>query len=238
MATRKQIRANRKNAQKSTGPKTEAGKAIASLNATKHGLYSQNVVIDSPYLKEDPEEFEKLCFNLMADLDPHGPFQYQLVIKIATCMWRQRRVINAETAWINHELQHRKLFPSYSYPNLDEQDVLQSPELMDRVHSKAIPQGNFADTLMRYQYRLERDMLNAFKLLQSLKKEEAKEKNHNEPKPRVQTHPERPVRMPGQSDEEFEEFKNWRTEPDVWESHAPQLSPTSKGGGPALIDMS
>ena len=54
MATTNQIEANRKNAQKSTGPKSAQGKADVAKNATKHGLTAQNVIIKG----ENPEEFE------------------------------------------------------------------------------------------------------------------------------------------------------------------------------------
>ena len=43
MATEKQIAANRRNAQKSTGPRTAAGKAVSRRNALLHGLYSRTV---------------------------------------------------------------------------------------------------------------------------------------------------------------------------------------------------
>ena len=45
MATEKQVEANRQNAQKSTGTKTEEGKAVAKLNAIKHGILSDAVLI-------------------------------------------------------------------------------------------------------------------------------------------------------------------------------------------------
>ena len=48
----KQLTANKQNARKSTGPKTDTGKAALSQNATKHGLYSRSAVINSPHLKE------------------------------------------------------------------------------------------------------------------------------------------------------------------------------------------
>ena len=54
MASVAQIRANRLNAQKSTGPRTAEGKAAASQNAAKHGLLAEQVVIKG----EDPAEFE------------------------------------------------------------------------------------------------------------------------------------------------------------------------------------
>jgi hypothetical protein len=44
MSTQAQIKANRQNAQKSTGPKTDEGKAAASQNAVKHGLFAESVI--------------------------------------------------------------------------------------------------------------------------------------------------------------------------------------------------
>ena len=53
MASKKQIEANRRNAKKSTGPKTEEGKAKSSTNARKHGLTSRQVWLSD----EDEERF-------------------------------------------------------------------------------------------------------------------------------------------------------------------------------------
>ena len=54
MASEAQIKANRENAQKSTGPRTEEGKAVVAQNAVKHGLWARQAVIK----EEDPAEFE------------------------------------------------------------------------------------------------------------------------------------------------------------------------------------
>ena len=231
MATRKQIRANRKNAGKSTGPKTYEGKAASSLNATKHGLYAQNVVINSPYLKEDPQEFEDLCFNLMVDLDPHGPFQYQLVIKIATCMWRQRRVINAETASINQALTIDNVFDRLLDGKLTEEDVLNSPELLNRMRARAVPRGDFADTLMRYERRLEREFQNTLKLYYSMKREEDRIDERIERKARLQAHSHRSMSPPPPTDDYTDELKNCHFEPNSWQSPAPQSGPTACRSG-------
>ena len=106
----KKLESNRQNAQKSTGPKTEAGKKISSQNAVKHGLHSYQIAINSPRLKEDPTEYETLVASLIDELKPRSPLQEHLVYKIANCMWRYRRFIAAETAEINKQLQPHDTF--------------------------------------------------------------------------------------------------------------------------------
>ena len=54
MSTEKQLVANRANAQRSTGPRTEAGKAVSSCNAWKHGLTAARALMPG----EDPAEYE------------------------------------------------------------------------------------------------------------------------------------------------------------------------------------
>jgi len=60
MATEAQIRANRRNAQKSTGPRTRQGKAALSQNAVKHGLSARQAIISA----ETQADFElyRSCF--------------------------------------------------------------------------------------------------------------------------------------------------------------------------------
>jgi hypothetical protein len=102
--SQKQLEANRRNAIRSTGPKTEQGKAIASRNAVTHGLATSDIVINSPHLKEDAQQYEHLLKSLFEELRPEGVLQQHLVVKIANCLWRYRRVINAETAQISNQL--------------------------------------------------------------------------------------------------------------------------------------
>ena len=91
-------RANRLNAKKSTGPKTAKGKRNVRHNAVKHGLYSPDIIINSPHLKENAEEYDLLLASVMAELKPVGLLQECLARKIADCLWRLRRVIRAESA--------------------------------------------------------------------------------------------------------------------------------------------
>ena len=98
MTSEKQIEANRRNAQKSTGPVTPEGKAVSSRNAITHGLYACDNVIKSPHLKEDQAEYDQLLATLTDELKPEGVLQEFLVRKITNSLWRYRRAINAETA--------------------------------------------------------------------------------------------------------------------------------------------
>ena len=93
MATTKQVAANRRNAKRSTGPKTAAGKAVSKLNAVRHGLLAQTVLLPD----EDPEEFNELYDNLMAELAPVGEIESRLADRISACLWRLRRVGAIET---------------------------------------------------------------------------------------------------------------------------------------------
>jgi hypothetical protein len=92
MATEKQVQANRRNALKSTGPKTQTGKAVASKNAMRHGLLARDVVIKG----EDPEAFNAMQEALVLELTPEGAIEEQLVDRIAAAFWRLRRLGRVE----------------------------------------------------------------------------------------------------------------------------------------------
>ena len=99
MASVKQIAANRRNAAGSTGPKSAAGKQVARMNALKHGLQAEHVVIPG----EDPEEFEALLRGLEEDYLPVGFRESLLVERIAECTWRLQRARLMETAIMRRE---------------------------------------------------------------------------------------------------------------------------------------
>jgi hypothetical protein len=92
--TEKRLAANQTNALRSTGPVTFAGKAASSRNATRHGLLSAKLFLDD----EDPAEFQNLLGELWRSLNPVGSMEVILVERIAVTVWRQRRLIGAETA--------------------------------------------------------------------------------------------------------------------------------------------
>ncbi len=92
MTSQEQSEANRRNALKSTGPKSKKGKARASLNALKHGLRAKDIVLPS----EDGREFDGLRRALITELGPEGSLEEQIAERIVACLWRLRRVYPIE----------------------------------------------------------------------------------------------------------------------------------------------
>jgi hypothetical protein len=84
----KQLEANRRNAQRSTGPKTAEGKERSSLNNLRHGLTGQVTVLPS----EDREAHDAFCNRLIAGFNPETPIEEQLAHSIAEDAWRLNRV--------------------------------------------------------------------------------------------------------------------------------------------------
>src|SRR5271168_1097672 len=78
---------NRANAQFSTGPRTEEGKARSAQNACKHGLTAQQLLIKP----EEREDFEQILAHYQNQIDPHGPIQRTLFDELAAA-WNLRRV--------------------------------------------------------------------------------------------------------------------------------------------------
>lgn len=93
MPTDKQIEANRRNAQKSTGPRTDAGKNQSRLNAIKHGLTGHiNVLTDA-----DREARDAFIADIVNTLKPADALERQLAHSIADGYWRINRVSAIET---------------------------------------------------------------------------------------------------------------------------------------------
>ena len=90
----KQVVANQNNASLSTGPRSDAGKAASSNNAKRHGMFSAQLILND----EEPEDFQALVTALQTDLRPAGTLELTLVARIAVNIWRQRRLLQAETA--------------------------------------------------------------------------------------------------------------------------------------------
>jgi hypothetical protein len=93
MATQKQLEANRRNAQKSTGPRTPQGKASVRLNALRHGLRARSIVLPG----ESAGDFEQLCDDLQAEWRPLTRTEQFYLEQMAVAQWKLRRMEVAES---------------------------------------------------------------------------------------------------------------------------------------------
>jgi hypothetical protein len=93
MISEQKLEANRLNALKSTGPRTPEGRAKSALNAIKHGLCAQTVIISS----ENSDEFRVFAKNLTTDFAPINQVERNMVKRIVSLSWRLERATKYES---------------------------------------------------------------------------------------------------------------------------------------------
>jgi hypothetical protein len=102
MTSFKQIEANRRNALRSTGPKTEAGKEVSRRNAVRHGLTAETVI----GALEDAEDYKAFEAAVIADYDAQSAVERELVLRLASLLWRLRRATAMETGLFEIQAEH------------------------------------------------------------------------------------------------------------------------------------
>jgi hypothetical protein len=93
MTSLRQIESNRRNAQKSPGPKTPSGKQRSAQNAVRHGLTAETVI--GPL--EDPDDYRGFELAVTAAYDAETAVERELVLRLASLLWRLRRATSVET---------------------------------------------------------------------------------------------------------------------------------------------
>ena len=149
MTSDKQIAANRRNAKRSTGPRTEQGKAAAAANATRHGLRSRDVGLED----EDGRLFMDMQVELCFQLQVEGEMETFLVRRIAAGMWRLQRLLRVEAGLFEEPL---GLFAD------------KSKGLGQRFRAQTQSGANAFATLQRYEASIERGISRALGDLQRL----------------------------------------------------------------------
>ena len=110
MTSFRQIEANRRNARKSTGPITEEGKQRSRCNAVRHGLTAETVI----GALEDAEDYKAFEAAIIADYDAQSAVERELVLRLASVLWRLRRATTMETGLFEiqadylHEFRHAR----------------------------------------------------------------------------------------------------------------------------------
>ena len=102
MTSLRQLKANRRNAQRSTGPTSGKGKQRSRCNAVRHGLTAETVI----GALEDAEDYRAFEEAITADYDAQSAVERELVLRLASLLWRLRRATTMETGLFEIQADH------------------------------------------------------------------------------------------------------------------------------------
>jgi hypothetical protein len=156
MATQEQIEANRRNAQLSTGPRTQEGKKASSLNAYRHGLTGQIEVMTD----EEKEIHDNFCAAIIASLHPADAIESQYAQSIAEGHWRLNRARTIENNMFT-------LAASFDEENSDESDHPEIDKALAAARTFIADPARF-QLLTIYEMRINRKTQNDLKQLREL----------------------------------------------------------------------
>ncbi len=164
MATESQIIANRRNAQKSTGPHTPNGKAAVSQNAEKHGLSARRAVISS----ESQADFDLYRERMLSELAPASPMESMLAERIVALSWRLKRTGRIQNQTIDALNAHNtssplaKLTQSLFFKNQDQSQAKPSTSAanltLGRLAIKDFSNARVLERLLMYERRIEHSL--------------------------------------------------------------------------------
>jgi hypothetical protein len=154
MASAKQLAANRANAEKSTGPRTEAGKRIARMNSTTHGL-SGHTVLKTP---EQDAAYKTYYHRLMPDLAPANAIEQDFAERIVHDSWRIHHASAIESNL------YAMADPAFDTGNAAQDDALNDAHTY-QLNDRAI------NLLSLYQQRLQRSIHRDLEMLRKMQKD-------------------------------------------------------------------
>ncbi len=190
MATEAQIAANRRNARKSTGPRTQEGKQRSRQNAFQHGLTAETVIS----VLENAGDYELFAEAIITDYQPVSTVEYELIARLASLLWRLRRATAIESGLFDMQgriVRERRQFNASANENEDLRvfhDLLM-PYEVERISDVPVQDrsglspelalcflrlGNFTNGILeligRYETRLWRQVAQIILLLASARK--------------------------------------------------------------------
>jgi hypothetical protein len=120
MTSFRQIEANRRNARKSTGPITEDGKQRSRSNAVRHGLTAETVI----GALEDAEDYSAFEAAITADYDAQSAVERDLILRLASLLWRLHRATTIETGLFEIQADHLTEVRRHSQLNSASREVV------------------------------------------------------------------------------------------------------------------
>jgi hypothetical protein len=169
----RQIEANRRNALRSTGPTTEDGKRRSRQNAVRHGLSAETVV----EIVEDIDDYRGFEAAIIADYDARTAVERELVLRLASLLWRLRRATMIETDLLRIQaevLRDRRSghlavrSPNTLSPILREAIPAVQDLQQDQTDSNPWPAGHPTSRLMPQSVSSARDLAQSFLRLANL----------------------------------------------------------------------
>lgn len=122
MTSSRQIDANRRNAKLSTGPVTEEGKRQSRRNAIRHGLTAETVI----GALEDAEDYAAFEMAVNADFDATSAVERELVLRLASLLWRLRRATAIESGLFRIQALHLLQFRQTRRAHRERQKIIDS----------------------------------------------------------------------------------------------------------------
>jgi hypothetical protein len=182
--SQKKLDANRRNARKSTGPRTPQGKARSARNATSHGLFCKDLV-----LPDEPQRVFHAMRNLfISSLNPQDITELMLVDRIVAANWKLRRLQEAERLFYwdeENELLKIDALQGHldrRYADDPHEDQPRKPEDLRPIPAAVLlctqlnseeDKGRF-ERMSRYEQRLEMSIHRAMRQLRQLRKDRMK----------------------------------------------------------------
>lgn len=152
MSSQAKIEANRRNARRSTGPRTPEGKARSSRNALKHGLFAGDAVLPD----EDRQAFLELLTALEADQQPASPLEQILLRQLAIAIWRLCRLNRIEVGVLSSGLEDLRAREDGAPEPTPEEDYDEATRRLGRAFRRAARSNDAISRLIRYEATLQR----------------------------------------------------------------------------------
>jgi hypothetical protein len=170
--TKARREANRRNAKRSTGPRSERGKATASANAVKHGVFARPVpaqgflardgILRSALADESADEFSAFLDRFNEALAPRDALDAMLVEKMALALWRYRRLRRFERSKVDWEIS----FKERCVANEGYSEARKPGMAEGRAERRLLPDEETLQKILRYEAALEREWMRCYALLE------------------------------------------------------------------------
>ena len=179
--TKARREANRRNAKRSTGPRTKRGKATVSANAIKHGVFAHPVlaqgflardgVLRSALADESIDEFRDFLARLNEALAPRDALDAMLVEKMALALWRYRRLRRYERSKVDWEISFKeRCVANEGHPEARKPGMAES-----RAERRLLPDEETLQKILRYEAALEREWMRCYALLEQRRQQRENE---------------------------------------------------------------